>query len=294
MKKIVSILFYPLFLALAACGPIWDDLSDCPPSANTLLTFSYTGDTNDPEMFARMVDHVTLMVYGEDGNKVVERTIDKNELNKTQGTSLKLEPGNYRAICWGNANEHTQITGSETLTTGRLHNPAFTLGSEITTNSHLYYGVYEFTVPADGTVQGDVPFRGAHINIEVYIRSGEAAGSGFTVTAHNLMPQYNLGMGATRPFTTSYYPQMGYNAEKKLDACLFQTLRFDDNNPVVIEVREPSGALIRIDLRQYMADNDITVDGKNEATVPILLEYTDLGVTIKIPEWLSHNVTPGQ
>lgn len=289
MKRVASILFCILFISQAAC--IRDDRSHCPSPVNAYLTFSYTGDTNEPEMFAQMIDHVTLMAFGEDGKRVVSSTINKSELERLQGTELFLEPGNYRIICWGNADEHTEMTACEDFTTGRLHHPDFLTDADIPTNSHLYHGTYTLSVPSDGIVTGDIPFRAAHINVEVYIRG--ASIKEHSIQAHQLMPQYNLEMADNQPFETTYYPQSVYNEERMLEECLFQVLRFSDDNPVVIEIRQPSGDILAIDLKQYMAENKITVNGKNEATVPVLVEYNDLGVVLKIPEWLVHDVTPG-
>ena len=291
MKRLIVILFCMILPGFTAC--IRDDLSNCPVPFNACLTFSYTGDTGDPAMFRKMIDHVTLMVFDDAGNRVVDRTIEKKDLLEFQGTRLYLGPGNYRAVCWGNADEHTEVTDCDSFTRGRLHHPHFVQAREIATNSHLYYGTFDFSVPEHGMAEGDIPFRGAHINVEIYIRSSMAGTDGYGIKVHNLMPQYDLRMHSMQPFATTYYPQMGYNAERVLDQCLFQSLRFADDNPVVIDILRPSGETLTIDLKEYMARQGLRVDGKNEATVPILFEFSDLGVVIKIPEWLSHIVTPG-
>ena len=71
-------------------------------------------------------------------------------------------------------------------------------------------------------------------------------------------------------------------------------LNFQDENPVIIEskdqIEQPG---YKIELKTYMADNKISVNGKNEATIPILIEYTDLGIEVKLPEWIVNEVQPG-
>lgn len=291
MNRLVFIMFCIVLFTPYACTR--EDLSSCPPPVNSYLTFSYTGDDNNPEMFHKMIDHVTLIIYDETGKRVTDRKINKGELNQWQGTKLSLNPGSYRAVCWGNADNNTEITDHESLANGRIHHPFYASGAEIETNSHLYYGTYAFSVPSAGIAEGNIPFRGAHINVEVYIRS-DAVGTGrYVVKAHNLMPQYDHDMVKAQDFATTYHPQTTYNAERTLDECIFQTLRFNNNNPIVIEVKQTSGETLTIDLEQYMQKSGITVDGKNEATVPILIEYSDLGVVLKIPEWLQQIVTPG-
>lgn len=291
MKKVRNIVFILIAFSLSGC--IRDNLDHCPPRVNTYLTFSYLGDTNDPSMFRRMIHHITLLVFDSDGQQVLTRLIPKSDLEAFQGTRLFLEPGDYRAICWGNADEYTEISDAGSFTTGRLQHPNLLLGQNIPTNSHLYYGSFDFSVDEGRIAEGDIPMRGAHINIEVYLRGLAAGDNGYSVRAHNLMPQYDLRMDDTQPFATTYYPTMGYNAERALDECRFQVLRFADDNPVVIEILRPTGDPLIVNLKEYMAGNSLTVNEKNEATVPILFEFSDLGIEIKIPEWLSHNVTPG-
>ncbi|WP_163219248.1 FimB/Mfa2 family fimbrial subunit [Bacteroides sp. 224] len=276
---------------------IAEGLPECPPSVTLQLTFSYLGDTNDPYMFGRKIDHVTLFVYDENEKQVLTQTLNKNELTRQQGTDLFLDPGNYKIVCWGNAHEFTRIYRHELFTESRIHHPNFFDHSSITTNSHLYYGAYSATVPENGMASGDVSFCGAHINVEVYIRdltSKNANNSLPQVEAHNLMPQYDMEMKPVQPYSTTYYPETNFNAERGVSQTLFQVLRFNDDNPVRIEVKEPDGkSKCRIELKKYMADNKITVNGKNEATVSILIEDTDLGVAIKLPEWVINEVTPG-
>ena len=72
-------------------------------------------------------------------------------------------------------------------------------------------------------------------------------------------------------------------------------LRFADDNPVTVTVREPApdnAVKAAVDLREYMEKNKISVDGLHEAAVEMLIEFTDLGVTISIPDWSSSNTDP--
>lgn len=292
MKKFRYIVCCVVLSAFTAC--IAEDTGDCPPPTNVTLTFSYTGDTGDSSMFRKMISHVTLQIFDSNGGNVFEQLIPEKELRKFQGTQLFLEPGNYKAVCWGNANEHTEIKDPEHFETERVHHPGFITGKEIETNSHLYFGTYNLSVPAGYTeCGGDISFRGAHINMEVYIRTDKHHSSGCAVRVQNLMPQYDITMSPAQPFATTYYPQIGYDTEREVDESLFQVFRFSDNNPVIVEVIQPTGGRIYVDMKDYMLKNNITVEGKNEVTVPILLELNDLGVVIKVPEWIPTDVTPG-
>ena len=296
MNTIKTILLCSLNFLFFSC--IREGLIECPPEVNLELTFSYLGDANDPSMFIRNIDQVTLMVYDDSEDLVLSLNLNKNELTTRQGVELCLTPGNYRIICWGNAYEHTLFSQCESFAGGKLHHPFLKEKGRIPTNSHLYYGSYTVQVPEGGIVQGDIPFCGAHINMEVYVRnmitSANTSDTKMQIEAHNLMPEYNMEMLPTQPYSTAYYPETTFNAEKSLSQTLFQVLRFNDDNPVSIEIKDPTQAFnCTIQLKKYMVDNKISVNDKNEATVPILVEFTDLGTEVKLPEWIVNEVDPG-
>jgi len=237
------------------------------------------------------------MVYDEDEKLILNRNINKNELTRYQGTELHLEPGKYHIICWGNTHEHTQLAQCDFYGEGRLHHPNLTNEGEISTNSHLYYGSYTTTVTNEKIVSGDIPFRGAHVNIEVYVRNKLTNGIPDNlphIEAHNLTPQYNMDMAFTMPYTSTYYPETTYNTERNLSQTLFQVLNFRDDNTIFIDIMDTERELqCKVDLKKYMSENNISVNDKNEATVQILIEFTDLGTIIKIPEWILNEITPG-
>lgn len=291
-----------LVLFISATGCIKEDMSDCPPLTNTELTFSYAGDQQDPAMFSRMIDRVTLFVFDKTGGQqILNKTIEKAELNAFQGTQLYLPAGDYRIVTWGNAFDDTEIIANS-IFTGRIHAPAYAAGDRITTNDHLYYGDYDITVPAaedmPGKVTGDIPFRGAHIDMKVYVKSFGQASDPATwpvVEIGGLMPQYDIQMNTAQPFGTTYLPTVAWDGGNKVMAAEFQVLRFADDNPVTVTVREPAPdntVKATVNLKEYMADNGITVDGKHEAAVSLLIEFTDLGVSVTIPDWSSSETNP--
>ena len=206
MKKLSKTLCILITLALPA-GCINEDMSDCPPPYNTELTFSYSGDRQEPAMFSRMIDGVTLVVFDRaGGERVLDKTVVKADLNRFQGTELYLPAGDYRIVCWGNAFDDTELL-SGSLSESRVHAPAYGKGKKIATNDHLYYGECDITVPttvnASGKVTGDIPFRSAHIDMRIYIKgvNGPSDPSAWPeLEIGNLMPQYDIRMNAVQPF----------------------------------------------------------------------------------------------
>lgn len=307
LLKTLLALAVPASMTLAG-GCIKEDMSDCPPEVNTELTFSYTGDDNDPTMFGRMIDRVTLFVFdNKDGQHILTKTVEKAELGLFQGTKLYLTEGDYTILTWANAFDATEIVPG-TLASGRIHHPSYgaTPQGEIPTNDHLYYGEIALTVPAAATlpgsttayrVTGDIPHRSAHINIEVYTKgfghSGDAA-SYPVVEMTDLMPQYDIRMGDARPYATSYFPAVEWDTDKKAMAARFQTLRFPASNTIDIVIRDPRTREVKasLDLAQHIADHAIAVDGVNEVTIGVLFEFSNLGVTVTVPDWTGGNVDP--
>lgn len=307
LLKTLLALAAPATMMLAG-GCIEEDMSDCPPEVNTCLTFSYTGDDDDPTMFGRMIDRVTLFVFDNtDGQHILTKTVDKADLVLFQGTKLYLSQGDYTVLTWANAFDATEIVPGN-LTTGRVHHPAYgtTPAGTIPTNDPLYYGEISLTVPAAATlpgnttehlVTGDIPHRCAHIDIEVYTKGfghpGDAA-SYPVVETTNLMPQYMIRMAEAAPYATSYFPAVEWDGDRKAMAARFRTLRFPAANTTEIVIRDPRTKEVKasLDLAQYIADHAVAVDGVNEVTISVLFEFTSLGVDISVPDWSGGEVDP--
>ncbi len=294
MKKPKGIYLILSFITLFFTGCIKDYQLDCPGRVN--LTFSYTGDTNDASMFTKMIDQVTVLVFNSNGEHILTQTIDKQKLSISRGTELTLDAGTYSVICWANAFENTEITGNKSIAEKRIHHPNFPKGTYVPTMDHIYYGQHTIAIADNDKLTENIPFSGAHINLKVYIDSSifkNPTKDIPTVEAHNLLPEYDMQMQSTQPFGTTYYPQTVKNQESGLYECFFQVLRFDNINPVKIEIKNKSGeSVYKLDLKTYMAENNISVNGKNEATVPIFFEYTDLGISVNVPKWEETIVEP--
>lgn len=294
MKKPKGMYLLLSVIALLLTGCIRDYQLDCPGRVN--LTFSYTGDTNDTSMFAKMIDQVTVLVFNSEGEHILTQIIDKQKLSVFKGTELTLDAGTYSIVCWANAFENTEVTENNRISEKRVHHPNFLKGTSIPTMDHIYYGQHTITVADNDKLTENIPFSGAHINIKVYVDSSIFKNSNEevpTVEAHNILPQYDMQMGSTQPFQTTYYPHTVKNRENGLYECFFQVLRFEDDNPVKIEIKNKSGlSVYKLDLKTYMAENNISVNEKNEATVPVLFEYTDLGISVSVPKWEGIIVEP--
>ena len=305
--KLLKILCTLLGVTAVSAGCIKEDMSSCPPEVNTCFTFSYRGDTDNPEMFGKMIDRVSLYIFdSRSGQHLLTKTVEKADLQRFEGTQLYLPEGSYRIVSWANALDDTEILVNGTLSNGRVHAPGYTSQGHVATNDHLYYGELDITVPATATqprnsvvkVTGDIPHRSAHINFEIYIKGfghKEQPTTYPTVEMAGLMPQYDMEMNPTQPFGATYYPTVAWDPAQDVAAAHFAVLRFSNSNDITVTVREPASdntAKAVVDLERYMIDNNISVDGRHEATIRMLFEFTDLGVTVTIPDWTGGSVDP--
>lgn len=261
---------------------------------NAILTFRYNND-QERDIFAEKIDNVTVFIFSTDGRFITSKVISKPELMENQSTSLDLISGDYHFVCWGNAGENTKFTNTADLLSARLQHPNMITRGNIPTNDHLYFGTCDLSIPDNDILSAEVCFSSAHINLEVYVKGTTGLPDVLPqVEVHNLKPQYDFTMSPLGDETT-YYPVSVYDEERHVAATRLQTLRFDDDNPIIIEIKDPQGSgnnIARVDLKEFMAKNKIHVTGIQEATVEILLEFEKLGVTVTVPNWESEEITP--
>lgn len=294
-------------IALLSASCIREEMSGCRVDTNTVITFEYSGDTDDPGMFGKNIDKVSLFVFDDTGVPILEKNIESTALHEFQGTELYLEQGRYKIVSWANAKDNTEILLNGNLSDGRVHAVGYGSGKTIRTNDHLYYGEVTVDVPEEATIMthgaltvtADMHFRSAHINIEVYIKGFGQQNMPETypiVTADNLMPEYNMLMEPASEASFSYTPEVSWNEEKNMAEACFSVLRFSDDNDIVLSISDPvsddNETNAEISLKEYMAGQGISVDNKQEATVQVLFEFTDLGVEVGLPDWESSDVTP--
>ena len=276
-------------LLLAGCMKV--DMDDCP--YNAMLTFRYYGDETSDE-FAKMIDGVTLFVFSKEGRLVTTECLTAAALRAYQGINLKLEPGQYRFVCWGNAFECTEFRSENDLPFALLQHPNLAGGIQIPTHDPLYFGSCDLDLPKNDIIMGEVCFAGAHINLEIYTKGAGSSAQVPTIEVQNLSSQYDFTMSVTDRKITCY-PEVKYDPEKKAAVARMKTLRFPDDNPVLIDIKSPQDcgqSITVVNLKAFMAANNIHVDGIHEATVRVLVEFTDMGVNITIPDWKNEEIDP--
>jgi len=291
MKQIKIIFTLLLGMSLFS-GCIKDDLEDCIVEGKPLY-FSYLGDINR-EIFPQKINEVNLYVYDQAESLVQTIILNKTDLNTLQGTKLDLPNGNYHIVCWGNVFSETQVNNE--LSRGPeafVSTPEFLTDETITTNDSLYFGSLDIQITNDIIKPDTVYFKSSHIKMLVKLEGlDDYDVSPVKLQIENLSPTVDFYQKYSAD-TTSYYPVISRDNAANDFIARFNVLRFNNDNNINIKlINTESGKIIyTLKLKDFLAQNSITVNGINEAFVGIAFWFNGLGVTVK--PWDEENITPG-
>ncbi len=292
---------------LCSCKTIAENMDSCDRVSNVNLNFKYTGDTTDDmSWFNKVMDKVSLFVYDEYGFLVekASRSFEGEEINTTVKDGIKLDlcPGNYRVVCWSNMYENSSLTGISNYNTARFHHPKYGQNNIVlNTQDQTYYGSLLLQVPEDRNVSDTVIFKGANILIDVVVKefvSGTRSDALPIVKIMNAMPEYGMDMSNAQAFDEDYIPLESVDNGGDYIRATARVFRFNDDNPIQIRIEGSDRVVtfVNVALSKLMNENFITVEGVNEATIHINLDFTDyyndLNVKIGIEGWKSNVVTP--
>ena len=277
-----------LTVAVLAAGCIKEDLGDC---WNVSLYFQYLAD-GDKDVLAQYVDKVDLYVYNERDELVGQESYYQDH--------FRLEPGRYRVVVVGNAHDRTAVVNEESGDYARIYiqHPNWGTDDVVTGHDHNYIGDCYFEIGADKLVRDTVTMESAHINVEVEIKGlnlNTKAVEGYTLVFENSNAQTSFENEVNPGAQGNCYPELFYDEAtglvKTQDLALF---RLDDQCEHVMKLLDAAGEVkATVDVDQFIADNDLEAEmAKSEATLRIGIEFTQLGVTIKIPDWEIVDVKP--
>lgn len=92
----------------------------------------------------------------------------------------------------------------------------------------------------------------------------------------------------------SYHPVLaaGSDGEQTVYTAEFNTLRFNDDNDIMLRLHSDETRVVahEFPLADFLQEHNIAVEGVNEVTVPILIRFSPIGVTID--DWDSVPVNP--
>lgn len=296
MRKLYLYLLFSLAVALPWLnGCIKEDRDDC--TGKVVLRFRYVGD-GTTDIFPDKIDKVTMYVFATaNGALVGTFEYDKSALEAFQGADLRLFPGRYKIVCWGNALDNSYIRAGD-----RIAAPEYFRRENIPTNDRLYYGSTELEVPETlAETERVCDFVSSHVKVQVRLEGFN--GTVIPVPGYDDQAPLGLviiGLAAYTDFDNvpsetelcAYYPVLTVDPESPSSyvAC-FNTLRFSDESDILLQVVSGTSIVCEFSLTDFLRRFEIAVEGCHEVVVPILIRANSAGIVVE--DWNREEVTPG-
>lgn len=290
-----------LLLLLTAC--IREDRSDC---QNTIIRLEYKGDGKE-SVIKEHVEDLHLYIFDDAGYRL--RSYSLSELSDGS-IRLNMNDGEYTLITVANSKEHTTIVDgvSDQRNNYYLQHPDWNrAGDVIPTHDHNYIGEVRIEVTSDGIEHRDtVNLRSSHVNMDIQIEGLPApatrADIPYTLRIENCHARINFYNELSAMGEETIQPTLTYDAEKKCyrttNLALF---RMDQNGQVtrqscphqVVLLDADGTELVRYNLYDYLQRFAEQIDvTKQEATIPLAIQFHQLGVEIVLPGWNIEDVNP--
>lgn len=293
-RSTIVILTTVLFFA----GCISEDRSECVDCNGIVFNFDYLN-------FPQKITSVNIGFFDSQGVLVESRLVEKGGLNEFQGVKTGLEPGNYTAICWGNAFNKTRINGfgiDAKLENGTVTHPNMGTSLPITGNDSLFYGKLEFVIPDSREFTGNINFNTAYIRIKTCVQGlystseGQPSANYPIIRINNLKPVYDFDR-KTHGEPVSYFPQIVVNPSERKAMAQCDVFRFDQANDVTIDILDNAynnTVLFTVNIETFLKENNITITDVNEVEIPILVTIDENGVdvTISVSKWEENIIIP--
>lgn len=304
-------------VCVLATGCIKEDYDDCD---NVVIYFQYLAD-GETNVLNDYITKVDLYVFDGGGHIMGIGHYSEDELKHYAAIpSFRLTPGEkYRVVAVGNAFNRTEVENLTSETDFNkifIQHPAWGLGEgKVDGHDHNYLGQLDFTMPGgeNFTVYRDtVTLYSAHINVDIEINglpAPDALGEGgeipyeLRIEESNAQTDFNGDINMEEKGTC--YPALIYDKERNCyrtdDLCLFRMNdhagHFDEEyceHRLVLIDKRTGKRLVDDSIYNYVNDNKDEIDlTKQEATLPIEINFHTLGVVIKVPDWYIENLQPG-
>lgn len=309
MLKRLHLLILLLVVLVLPTSCIKEDFDDCD---NVTIYFQYLAD-GEKDVLYQYMKKVDLYVFDEGGHIMGVGHYNEDELSRFAAKpSFKLIPGRkYKVVAVGNAYERTEVVNvaSETdFSNIYLQHPAWGTDEQVDGHDHNYIGQKEFYIPAEGefTVFRDtVTLYSAHVNVEIEInglpapdavRAGEEIPYTLMIQQSNAQTDFEGHINTEEKGTC--YPTLIYDYDRNCyrtdDLTLF---RMDDyisgfnqsycEHELVLVDNQTGDEMIRGSIYNYLKYFEDEIDiTKQEATLPIAINFHNLVGEITIPDWI--------
>lgn len=302
MRKLKNIMLMLVALVLAT-SCIKEDYDDCD---NVTIYFQYLADGNTDVLY-RYMSKVDLYVFDEGGHILGVGHYTQDELSSFSAKpSFKLPAGGrYKVVAVGNAYDDTEVVNLNATSFDDIfiQHPAWGSGDVVTDHDHNYMGQKEFIVPGgEGVMYRDtVTLYSSHVNVSVEIHGLPAptrANEGiYQLSFENSNAQTSFNNEVNTDEKGTIYPDLLWDAANNCyrtdDLALFRMDTDGDlsstlcEHELVLTNTETGEELIRGNIYNYLQRYDDEIDvTKQEATLPIAINFHDVSVDIELPEWV--------
>lgn len=309
MKRWKNIVWMLLLVPVLVTGCIKDDLEDC---HNVTIYFQYLAD-GDKDVLSQYMDKIDLYIFDEHGNALGKSTYGAEHLgNKSAIPSFKLTPGQrYKVVAVGNAYEHTQVVNLESSTSLDeiyIQSPYWGVPDPVINHDDNYLGQQEFVMPDGNYVmyRDTVTLYSAHIDVDIEITGLPAPQTRselpISVRIENSNAQTSFNNEINLDEKGTCYPELIYDAER---GCYrtenFALFRMDNKGELhpdwceheLVLTAADGTEMVRSNIYDFVTCNREYIDiTKQEAYLPIEINFVETNVTIKLPAWYVEDVEP--
>ena len=311
MKHIIYKLMLLLAVPVLTTSCIKEDYDDCD---NVTIYFQYLAD-GDTDVLYQYMSKVDLYVFDEGGHILGVGHYNQDELsNFAAKPSFKLPVGRrYKVVAVGNAYDDTEVVNLNATSFDDIfiQHPAWGSGDVVTDHDHNYMGQKEFFISGgEGVMYRDtVTLYSSHINVHVEVNglpgpgTRQSADIPISLEIDNSNAQTSFENEINDGETGTIYPDLIWDSEHNCyrtdDLALF---RMDTDGELdekrcqhVLRLRGPEGeVLVEGPLYDYIVRNDIVDEvTKQEANLPIAINFNQTNIEIKLPAWYIEDVIPG-
>ena len=283
---------------VTACDRVYDDLSGC--LGNTIV-FSYLADDNR-EHLQEYVDDIDVFIFDVGNGALVE----KHHLEGEQLLSpleVRLPEGDYKVVAEANAVNETVI-GDGAYGEASVSRPELAEkdGSAAGTFDRLYLGETTITSKVMNDSRDVVRLYSQHGKIHAVVLSDDDNNSqtwfeqnkeaGFRLTMESLSARFYLS--GQRAGETSFDLPFIAGEENDRFVLDFNTLRFDDKDPLMNRLMQGDKVLCTVNVAQYIAQypEQIRITGRQEAVLPLFFRQNPLSLGISVKPWEAVDVVP--
>ncbi len=302
----MNIRYIPTWLGLlltlylvSGCNRVYDDLSGC--LGNTIV-FSYLADDNQ-EHLQEYVDNIDVFIFDAKNEILVERhRLERERL--LSSLEVTLPEGNYKVVAVGNALTETIISKEDSYKGSSVSRPELIEkdGRASGTFDRLYLGETTITSKVMNKSRDVVRLYSQHVKIHAVVLSDDDNNSqtwfeqnkeeGFRLTMEPLSARFYFS--GQRDGETSF--DLPFVAGEKNDRFVldFNTLRFDDKDPLTIRLIQGGKILCTVDVAQYIAryPDQLRITGRQEAVLPLFFRQNSLSLSISVEPWEAIDVVP--